>query len=208
MPCNCSMTQAALIKCYGNLILKHSPTVLSLCFISYPAPFIRKGFRMSHALAFLIKMSTLGVFLHTQDSFLCFLPCARSWHHFCSVWTAAPCPTAAVQRCNLGQDLTQHRDGAWGNGMDLQTPLSFPTRDKLVQLKLPAALPVQVSSHTSELQSGTTEFDFQWLKDVMLWFNPAGSSAPQREQGRIGEKTVKFPLRRTSGSAHRGFHPS
>lgn len=78
MPCNSSMTQAALIKCYGNLILKHSQTFLSLCFTSYQDPFNGKGFRMSHALAFLIKMSSLRVYLHTQHSFLCFLQCARA----------------------------------------------------------------------------------------------------------------------------------
>lgn len=72
--------------------------------------------------------------------------------------------------------------------MDLQTSLSLPTRDELVQLKAAAAFPVQVSSHTSQLQCDTTEFDFQWLKDVILWFNPAGSSAPQWEEDRIGEK--------------------
>lgn len=190
MHCNCSMTQAAFIKCYGNLILKHSPTFLSLCFISYRVPFNRKGFRMSHALAFLIKMSTLRVYLHTQDSSLCFLLHARSWHHFCSVWTAGPGPTAAVQRCNPGQNLALHKEMEHEEiRMDLQTSLSLPTRDKLVQLKAAAALPVQVSSHTSHLQCAITEFDFQWLKDVILWFNPAGSSAPSGKRIELGKNS-------------------
>lgn len=135
MHCNCSMTQAALIKCYGNLILKPSPTFLSLRFVSYWVPFNRKGFRMSHALAFLIKMSSLRVYLHTQNSCLCLLLCARSWHHSCCLnsWSSPNCSSSELQPGP--RPRSPERNWAWGNRMDPQTSLYLSTRDSLAQLK-------------------------------------------------------------------------
>jgi len=64
---------------------------------------------MSCAFAFLIKMSNLKVYIHTQNSLLYFLLCASSWHHFCFVWTAGLCRTSGVQRYDQGQDFTLHK---------------------------------------------------------------------------------------------------